>query len=240
MKKKKLLIICDSHGTNWGCKGYANLIEESLSSNWEATTIELPGLSIKKAIPAVTGLQDRYDSILIGLGNPDIHPRVPRKIISTLRALGIKKARDSYFSIPPIFCTSYILRLPLFLLRLIFIRIKPDFYSTQSELKSSFTKIINDLSIRSNKIFIIPTFKADHRLYGRSHNLRAIEFNSFLYKNFPASTINLEDITRTRYEDHYNKDLFHFKQEYQDRLSAAITNLIEKSPPPIEDDVHNH
>ncbi|MFS2122309.1 hypothetical protein [Pseudomonas sp. Pseusp97] len=229
MKKKKLLIICDSHGTNWGCKGYASLIENALIRDWDTTTIKLPGLRIESAILAITDTHESYDLILIGLGNPDIHPRIPRKFILALRALGIKKARDSYFSVPPTICISYILRLPLFLLRLILIRLFPEFYSSPKELKSVFTRIIKELSLKSDRILIIPTFRVDHRLYGQAHNVRSREFNDFLQEAFPTSTIDPNRLTCTSYENHYNKDYFHFKQGYQDILSIAIIKLIENT-----------
>ncbi|NNN28144.1 hypothetical protein [Pseudomonas nitroreducens] len=238
--KKKLLIICDSHGTDWGCNGYANLIKKSLNRYWETKIIELPGMSIKKAIPAISGTPEIYDSILIGLGNPDIHPRIPRKFILTLRAAGITKARDSYFSIPPKFCTSYILRIPLFLLRIILIRIIPDFYLSLEDLEFEFRELIGKLSEKSKNILIIPTFRVDSRLYGKHHNMRSTEINKFLQKKFPQQLINLDKLTESQYEENYNKDLFHFKQGYQDQISLAIAKLIEEHQLKLPNETHSN
>lgn len=222
-KKNQLLIICDSHGIDWGCIGYATLTKNYLerNENWEVTIAAYPGISLKKASTSIKQhLEKKYDSIIIGLGNPDIHPRTPKKLVSTLKKIGIRSARDSYFSIPPFICFSYFARMPLFLLRLALIRIFKRTYLSQEEIKSFLTEIIDEANSNTNSTNIIPTLKVNAKIYGKDHNLRSIDINDFLHKKYSTDIINIPG------NDKHNIDFFHYRQEFHTSLSNAIIEKI--------------
>ncbi|OBY92285.1 hypothetical protein A6723_028625 [Pseudomonas sp. AU11447] len=219
---KKLLITCDSHGTNWGCIGYAELIRKSLEDkNWEVTTLAFPGLSLRKAAPSIiASLETKYDAVIIGLGNPDIHPRIPKKIIASLKKIGIRNIRDSYFSVPPFLSLSYFARLPLFILRLILIRFYKETYLSQNEIKRVLSKIIDVSLKKSKKTIIIPTFKINEKVYGTDHNTRSTDINNYLINNYTEHIVNPQK------KANYNIDFFHFKQNFQDNLCCVILKKI--------------
>lgn len=223
MNKKTLLIICDSHGTNWGCTGYAHRLNGRLSDSWNVTTLAYPGISLKK-IYALLCSNDisNYDAIVLGVGNPDVHPRMPRKIINTLKQIGISSARDSYFSVPPIINLSYIARSPLFLIRLLITRFHLETYTTTPELKSLITKTLELLATKTSSIHILPIFKVSERVYGKSHNLNANEINNYLNTTYTPLLINDLSISENVYQHCRNLDFFHFNDEFQDKICSAI------------------
>jgi len=101
---KKVLIICDSHGTEWGAIGYAWQIKNTLNRD-RVGILEYGGVKLSKIYEEIqenkTMLED-YDIIILGIGNPDIHPRMPKIIMNIFKKFGLKSVRDSYFSVPPI------------------------------------------------------------------------------------------------------------------------------------------
>ncbi len=229
MNKKKLLIICDSHGTDWGCMGYAIRLKTLLSENWDTTVLAYPGKDLKKIH---TSLLDEniqyYDAIVLGVGNPDVHPRMPRKIISLFKAMGISSARDSYFSVPPKINLSYLLRLPFFIFRILVIRLRTETYTSIQDLKKLTTQIIDYLSTKTTRLYILPIFKVCETIYGKSHNINADEINEYLFDTHQSSLINEETISESIYRHYRNFDFFHFNDDFQEKLTKTIANNICK------------
>jgi len=84
---KKILIVCDSHGMKWGAIGYAWQIKKKLKEH-QVDIVECPGLSIKKcATYFMENIKRKYDYdiVVFGLGNPDVHPRMPLVIMKLLK-----------------------------------------------------------------------------------------------------------------------------------------------------------
>lgn len=227
MTSKKLLIICDSHGTDWGCTGYASRLKNILPPQWDVTILAYPGISLKK-IHCYLLKEDikQYDSIVLGIGNPDVHPRIPKSVISKLKNLGVKSARDSYFSVPPVINLSYLIRLPFFIFRLFAIRLKTETYASTDELKELTTQTIQLLINRTSNLYILPLFKVSSLVYGKTHNTNADEINEYIRISHPSYLIEDPCITENSYQKYRNLDFFHFKNEYQIKLSRIIEKKV--------------
>lgn len=225
---KKLLIICDSHGTNWGCNGYADQLKNRLATQWDITTLAYPGISINKIYDFLRAENvDNFDAIVLGVGNPDVHPRIPRTIIIKLKSIGISSARDSYFSVPPQINASYIARLPLFLFRLIAIRFKTETYTSTPELTLAISSTLKLLAPRTKKVYILPIFKVNSRIYGHTHNTNADIINNYIKTKHATHLIEDPDISENVYKKFRNYDFFHFKDEFQAKICAAIEKKIQ-------------
>ena len=227
MTSKKLLIICDSHGTDWGCTGYASRLKDILPPQWDVTILAYPGISLKKIHYYLLKEElEQFDSIVLGVGNPDVHPRIPKAVISKLKKLGVKSARDSYFSVPPIINPSYLARLPFFIFRMFAIRFKTETYASTDELKELTSQTIQLLINRTSNLYILPLFKVNSLAYGKTHSANADEINEYIRITHPSYLIEDPYITENTYRKFRNFDFFHFKNEYQIILSRIIEKKV--------------
>lgn len=227
MNKKRLLIICDSHGTNWGCIGYASKLNKRLEAQWDVTVLAYPGMSLKKIYRSLLEEQlGEYEAIVLGVGNPDVHPRIPRAITQTLKKIGIRSVRDSYFSVPPRINLSYIARLPFFIFRLIAIRLKTETYTSSIELKSLASETLKFLSNRTENLYILPLFKVNPYIYGKHHNINTDIINNHLRSKHKKNLIEDPRISENVYSSFRNYDFFHFRDGFQIKICEAIESKI--------------
>jgi hypothetical protein len=221
---KKILIVCDSHGMNWGAIGYAWQIQKKLIEH-QVDIVECPGLSIKKcARHFMDNLKERYDYdiVVFGLGNPDVHPRMPLVIMKFLKKITFNFVRDSYFSIPPKLVPSYFLRIPFFVLRLIIIRFVYESYTKPEKFIEHFDLIYQNLFSNNSENIILPVFMVNSILYTKKHNENAVLINEKLLRKYPKKFLSDDILKPTYYNKFYNVDLFHFKNEYHELLSDLI------------------
>ncbi|MBF7081593.1 SGNH/GDSL hydrolase family protein [Desulfallas sp. Bu1-1] len=185
-------------------------------------------MPIKKINQALKNLTlNYYDLCIIQIGNPDIHPRMPINILKYFRKKGLAMFRDSLFSVPPIFGIKYLLRFPFFVIRLIFIRLHQEFYATNNEIIYEFQELIRIIKRSSSELIIMPLFEVNSIIYGKIHNIRAMEINKKildLYKNIVLNSPLLESKT---YRNYYNWDWFHFRQQYHNMLSELLVQAIK-------------
>lgn len=225
----KILILCDSHGANYGCKSYSMFLKEYYMGKSEVEIITYAGISLLKIVESLEVFGD-YDKIIIQIGNPDISPRMPYKFLQRMKKITNNFIRDSLFSIPPKLGFMYFCRLPLFILRLIVIRMmaKKNYYSTDEEFKKRYKKIYNILREHSNEVFIIQLFQCNEKIYGNFHNKRALKLNEWLKNEFGLKTfIDLEDY-EVSYKNYFNYDYFHLKTNYHEYLSKIIIDHFER------------
>ena len=219
--KVEVLIICDSHGTRWGCVGYANLIKEE-GRNFNVTLLEYPGVKLKEVVEDVKSKQlCYYDVIVVGIGNPDVHSRMPFFLKKFFSFLNIPY-RDSYFSVPPFYCFSFFLRLPFFLIRLALIRIFKESYLDKKEVIEILERLVIMLKKNARKVVVVPLFEVDEKVYGKFHNANVRYVNKRLSRDFPESFFQPEILDPKVYKEFYNIDFFHFKQEFHNRLTVDL------------------
>lgn len=225
----KILIICDSHGTKWGAVGYAWQIKNNLT-NVQVDILEYGGVSIKKILndSRLESLKiDEYESIVIGLGNADIHPRMPKFVINIFKRVGLSFVKDSYFTIPPKVTLSYILRFPFFIVRLMFIRYYYESYLTDKEFLVFFKKLIKNNYLDKNKLLILPLLYVNENIYTSRHNTSAEKINNELKQQYPKYFIDDDVFNYANYKKYYNYDCFHFKDKFHEELSAKIMHKLK-------------
>jgi hypothetical protein len=227
---KNILIICDSHGTRWGAIGYAWQIKNKLR-NINIEILEYGGVGLNKIYEDIKKdifKLEFYDMIIIGIGNPDIHPRMPKKIINLLKRFGLTFIRDSYFSVPPIINLSYLIRFPFFLLRLILIRFINETYLSNVMVVEYIDKIVNQLQYKTKKIIILPLFEVNELVYTNTHNQNAIEINTILKKKYVNDLFQSKLLDNNEYKKYYNYDGFHFKTIFHEKLSIELVKIIKE------------
>ncbi|MCG6184563.1 hypothetical protein H1215_18960 [Anoxybacillus sp. LAT_38] len=223
----KILFISDSHGTDYGVKSYVSLICENLVDK-EVKKICYGGKPIDYFIEKVLSLNrdEKFDFAIIQIGNPDVHPRMPHKILKYFRSKGLTFCRDSLFSIPPSFNLSYILRFPFFLLRLILIRFYREYYNSNKEIQDKLTFLVKNLEEIADKIIILPLLKVNHHLYGEYHNNNVDIINDFLRKSYPDYIFTSKNLGYSVYKKEYNLDGFHFRDNFHIKLSEELIKII--------------
>jgi len=230
---KKMLIICDSHGTKWGAVGYAWQLKNNFK-DFDIDILEFGGISIKKIIEdesLILKIKQNYDIVLVGLGNADVHPRMPKTVIDFLKKIGLSFIRDAYFTIPPVINLSYILRLPFFILRIFLLRYFYESYLNEKEFFNYFNKLITMIETKNNNIVILPLFKVNSNIYTDSHNIATDNINSKLeifYNNYFFNSLKLE---HKDYKKYYNFDGFHFRGKFHQNISTILMNHIKKIKP---------
>jgi len=227
LREKKLLIICDSHGTKWGATGYAWQLKEKMGSK-NVDIIEFGGISIQK-IPTL--LKERIDTthytyILIGLGNVDVHPRMPLYVMKFCRKIKFSFIREGLFNVPPTINLSYIVRLPFFLLKLIIIRFIKQTYSSNKKIKIAFTIIYNFLNKKSKHIILLPLFEVNEKIYTQHQNIKVIGINNWLKSEYTSAFLEDEILKKSFYKNYYNYDFFHFKTIYHSMLADLLFSKI--------------
>lgn len=220
----KILIICDSHGTKWGAVGYAWQIKKNLK-NVQVDILEYGGVSIKKILndSRLESLKvNEYDSIIIGLGNADIHPRMPIFVLNMFKRLGLSFVKDSYFTIPPKIILSYILRLPFFIIRLVLIRYYYESYLTDKEFIIFFNKLVEKYNFDKTKLLILPLLYVNENIYTNKHNISANKINNELKQQYSKYFMDGDILNYEAYRRYYNYDFFHFKDKFHEELSDKI------------------
>ncbi|WP_243388194.1 hypothetical protein [Bacillus kexueae] len=223
-----ILFISDSHGTDYGVKSYVSLISEKHTK--KVKKICYGGMPIDYFIEKVSLLDksEKVDLTIIQIGNPDVHPRMPHKVLKHLRSKGLKFCRDSLFSIPPTLNLSYLLRFPFFLFRLLLIRFYQEYYNSINEIQSKLAIIIRDLERISKKIIIVPLFKINSFVYGDYHNKNVDMVNSFLSNNYPDYFLTSANLNYEIYKKQFNLDGFHFNDRFHYKLSEELITLMKR------------
>lgn len=225
-----MLVICDSHGTKWGALGYAWQLKKKLGTN-DVDIIEYGGISIQK-IPFLLkeSIQNsHYTHIIIGLGNVDVHPRMPLNVMKFCRKIKLFFIREGLFSVPPTLNLYYIIRLPFFILKLIIIRFFKQTYLSNDEIRTAIENIYIDLKDKGEYITILPLFEVNEIIYTNYHNIQSKNINSWLMKNYKNIFFDDQIVEKHFYKNYYNYDFFHFKTEYHNMLSdLLITKIIDR------------
>ena len=228
---KNFLIICDSHGTKWGAIGYAWQIKKTLNKD-RVDILEYGGVSLSKIykeIQSDKSMLKNYDVIIIGIGNPDIHPRMPKFFIEFLKKIGLSFVRDSYFSIPPVMIFSYFIRMPFFLFRLLMIRFIDERYLSNQEVLENIQNIVEHLKYKTKKVILLPLWNVNQTVYTRRHNENAKEINSSLKRKFPKEFFESEIFKSDEYKKYYNYDGFHFKNFFHEKLSKELILYLKEN-----------
>jgi hypothetical protein len=228
---KKILIICDSHGTKWGATGYAWQIKSILNES-KVDILEYGGVRLTKIYEDIrnnSATLENYDSVIIGIGNPDIHPRMPKIIMNLFKEIGLKFVRDSYFSVPPTINLSYLVRVPFFLFRLIVIRFKNETYLTNKEVFKSMSHIIDYMQNKVKKVIVLPLWDVNQLVYTNQHNNNAKEINKLLEKEYTSEFFESKIFKSAEYKRYYNYDGFHFKNIFHKKLSNEIIRYLKES-----------
>lgn len=224
---KKVLIICDSHGASYGCKSYSELLKDSEHYNVDIQTFA--GLSTDKVIKEMK-LDNDHDYVIIQVGNPDVHPRMPRKLINKIKKVCPYIARDSLFSVPPQISLMYILRYPFFCIRRLVIKRmkKKEYMLSVDEVKNNLKTILERCSKNCKNIILFPLFEVDEKVYGKEHNTNAKIINDWLKENYEENFIDNKILNSTYYKKFYNKDHFHFTNEYHEELLSILYSIMSE------------
>ncbi|ADL51940.1 SGNH/GDSL hydrolase family protein [Clostridium cellulovorans] len=223
----KVAIICDSHGSDYGCESYSTRVKKDNTLSIHINVFA--GISTDKILNQLQ-LDENYDVIILQIGNPDIHPRMPKRLMAKLKKIAPKLAKDSLFSIPPKRSLSFFLRYPFFILRRIIIKRmrKKEFYVTEDILKNNLAEIIARCKSNSNTLYIIPLFEVLERIYGDDHNKKAQKINQWLSNEYRNNYIDSTVFSSDFYKEFYNIDYFHFKNKYHDIIANLILNKIHE------------
>lgn len=225
--RRKLLIVCDSHGAGYGTTGFVKRMAEKLDQRWEIDRREYGGITVDRIIEK---LQDdglgNYDLGIIQVGNPDVHPRMPIKPLRFLRSLGMSFMRDSLFSVPPNFSLRYFLRWPLFLIRMVVLRFHQEFIFSEKELTEAMRKLIALVDKKCDRMAVLPIFEVSARLYTDSHRRRARRVNEIIRSEFDQAFYQSAILEPEYMRQYYNHDGFHYVAEYHQIL---CDDLIKES-----------
>lgn len=223
--RKKVLLVTDSHGTNYGID---NSYTELLLNDGEycITQVSYGGVPLDFFINEVKGINGNFDIAIVQVGNPDVHPRMPSKILKFIRNKGIELCRDSLFSVPPKLEFTYFIRFPLFLVRLIFTRFYKEYYNSISDIQHKFKIIVETLESKSQRVIIFPLFKVHPFVYGQTHNKNVEEINNFLNNNYNGEFLKDEIIEFSFYSKFYNFDWFHFNNIYHEKIYKLLKDSI--------------
>jgi len=218
---KKVLILCDSHGTKWGATGYAWRVKDMLT-DFDIDILEYGGISLNKIVQDIEKSQvdlESYDVVIMGVGNPDIHPRMPKRFMNLLKKFRLTFVKDSYFSIPPVVNLSYIARIPFFIFRLVVIRFIHETYLDQKSFLYWIRRLIQH---RTKKIVIIPLLFVNPLVYTDRHNRSAKELNDTLSELYKDSFLRDEFFQYNNYKRYHNCDFFHFNDTFHQKLSNHL------------------
>jgi hypothetical protein len=240
--KKRLLIVCDSHGAGYGTVGFSSMIVDRLGSEgWEVDVFTYGGIPVKAIHEKLRQTTlSRYDIAVIQVGNPDVHPRMPIKPLRFFRSRGLKFMRDSLFSVPPNLCLRYYLRFPFFLLRLLVLRFHKEFLVTLSELERDVTALIDFAASNAGELVIMPVFKVKASVYTPAHNERADVINNKLAAKYPHWFLTDSVLSPDVYEKYYNWDGFHFVKEYHELVCDLLVKVILRKSEAIYEEKENY
>lgn len=216
----KILIICDSHGSNYGVESYSSKI----SKEYDTEILSFPGLSLSK-INNELCIDRNYNIGVLQLGNPDIHPRMPKRFIDKGKKLSFGIVRDSLFSIPPKLSMSFIIRFPFFLIRLLVIRLmkKKEYYTNEEDFYYIYTCIYKKMIKKCEKVIIIPTFEVNETIYGPWHNRYSKIINTWLVNKFNERVLEFNNFNNKN----FNIDFFHFNDYFHLRLYKELKKKFE-------------
>lgn len=219
--QKRFLVICDSFGTN-----YCGISYPSILANLDHTvdTIEAAGESIAKALDKVIARQPfaSYDCIILQVGSPDFHPRMPRRLLSYLKKTHPTIARDSFWCLPPKPGLKYLIKLPLFLVRSLLIHAKYETLTSTEQFQDTYTRLYALISKSGEQIIVIPPFAANSILYGNQQINRTNHISEWLQLNFPEQTLTGSLVSHEFYKNSYAPDFFHLNEEYHKLLARTI------------------
>lgn len=221
--KKRLLIICDSHGAGYGTTGFAESITQYLGKDWEIDARSFGGIAVTGIFEQLQSAQlANYEAAIVQIGNPDVHPRMPIRLLRWFRSRGLAFMRDSLFSVPPNYSVRYFMRFPFFLFRLILLRFHQEFVIDIDTLAGGIEDIVNLTKRVSGRTIILPIFAVKSSVYTGSHNARAREINRHLLSRFPDLMTRDQLCSPEQFQNYYNRDGFHFNREYHDLLAESL------------------
>lgn len=222
---KHVLVVCDSHGSDYGAETYATRIKQSLQRTTCVDILSFGGKPISQIHEEVKAvIVQHYDFCILQVGNPDVHPRMPWRLLKGIRSVGIRFVRDSWFSVPPKWQYRSPVKFPLFILRLCLIRVVPSYYASISDIIHSHIKLYDMLSENCDLVLSFPLFEVNEFVYGSSHNQRARAVNCALSRHYGHKFVTLPILSPKVYKLHFNHDCFHFRDSYHRLLGQSISN----------------
>lgn len=214
---KKILILGDSHSTNYGTRSYI----EELNDQYEIIVLTAAGLPIQSMFYKLEqeSITACFDFCIVQLGNPDVHPRFLLKHKRTFKRFFGINIRESFFSLPPRFGVKYIFKIIPAIIKKIYISLYSESYNSPDEI----IKIIADIvsMINYKKLIVMPVFPVQPFIYGSLHNILAEEFNVKRHSlNGVCVNFQTEDLD-------YQADGFHFTYKMHRRIANELSKFIE-------------
>ncbi|MBV8387772.1 MAG: hypothetical protein JOZ68_09725 [Acidimicrobiia bacterium] len=221
---KRVLLITDSMGTDYGARGYARVAKETYPA-----TVDVLHYA---GIPAFMVAHDldereleRYDVALVQLGVPDVTARFPHFFMRGMRKIGFKFVRESFFFTPPNFGWRWVLRLPLLGIRLVVTRIYQASYTEADELVTLIEHIVGRLRTRADKVVVLPVFEVS-RIYGRAQRRRARDVNRKLAAAFGDGFILVPALDPEVYGRYRNRDFFHLRDAWHEMFAEELRPIL--------------
>jgi len=224
----QILVVCDSIGSPWGAKGFAHTLRDLVGEDITVSVHVYAGVPIQSILKtSLSSPQAKYDCVIVHVGNPDVHPRMPRRPLKALRSKGLTFCRDGLFSLPPFFSIQWLLRFPFFLFRVILTRIYREHYASVDEIVQNHIRLTDHLAKTCSRIIVIPLYEVPSIVYGAAHNIRTRAVNASLQHHYETLLFDRPSTSRAVYRRFYNWDAFHLRQPYHELLARDLLNAID-------------
>lgn len=233
-------MVCDSIGSDFGARGFASRFQQTARARgFEVDVRVFGGIPVDKVADAfaeerdVSGADEgaAYDLALVHVGNPDVHPRLPRRPLAALRRRGLRFMKDGLFMVLPRVTWQVVFRLPLFLLRLVVIRVRPEFFGTPEQVAGHHRRLVEQLARRAGEVRVLPVFHVRAGLYGPAHNQRADAVNAALAAAYGDGFLRPAWTEPSFYRPHYAADGYHLRDAFHEQAARALADdLLRKQP----------
>ena len=221
---RRVLMVTDSMGTDYGAVGYAHVAKDSYPATVDVLHYAgLPAFMVAAILDELT-LAD-YDVALVQLGVPDITSRFPLLIMKGLRKVGFKFIRERFFFTPPRFGWRWVAHLPLLVIRLVVTRVYRASFTSADDLVELIDHIVVRLRKHARRVVVLPVFEVS-RLYGRDHTRRAVDVNERLARLFGPDFVRVPALDPAVYGRFRNHDFFHLRDEYHRLLAQELEPIL--------------
>lgn len=221
---RRILLVTDSMGTDYGARGYARVVKETYTA-----TVDVLHYAGIPAFMVAHDIDEReveqYDVALVQLGVPDVTARFPHFFMRGMRKVGFKFIRESFFFTPPNFGWRWVLRFPLLVIRLVVTRIYQASYTKADELVALIEHIVERLRTRADRVVVLPVFEVS-RIYGRAHSRRAREVNAKLAAAFGDDFIVVPALDPEVYGRYRNDDFFHLRDAWHEMFAEELKPIL--------------
>lgn len=206
----KTIVICDSHGSGYGGQAF-------FDSSEDCYIFKYGGFSIVKIYEDLKNHKLSCEKLIIQIGNPDVHPRLPIKLISLFGKLHPSLGKQHLYSLTPKLSYKSFINIPLFLLRRLITIFWVESYSTPQEIILNISRIAE--LIEHKDLFVFQIFQVNRLVYGRYHNTLADETNQLL-----NSLFRIVDLKGINFK--FSLDYFHFNTKTSTQIKKQMLKLI--------------